>query len=401
VSDQNERPTRRNPLPALIVTGVAALVILASSLLPTGGGADTEGAVFPGQVASYSWWTAGLRGSEVDAAVVVYQNGVGVEFMDFPQAVLIGTDGSTYRRLGAAEGRSFPENQGDPAASVLSADGTFVVIAGSSRKGSVEVLRLSDGQSRSITIDDGRSAIPASITADGRSVLLLTSDDTLTPYEDMNFRLHADLALLDLETGELRDFAELAGTNSAAISPDGSRIVADTDDGVVLIDVADGRVTSTDIDAGYAQLDGDAWAPDGESFAFQLGHALHVLDVSGAEPVERTVRLPGVDYGVAIGWRDDSTALVYAGDDSGENRAWFYWADTGSGELERISSYTPDFTGASLSSADVARDLVPDMRVEDRVPERGGPPLWLLLPLALVPGLVVWLLTPKRAKRVA
>lgn len=74
----------------------------------------------PSTIAPYSWYTGMLSADHFDAAVLQYQNGVGVEFMDDPQSVLLSTDGRTYRRLDQAEHATIAEDQGDPAYSVLS-----------------------------------------------------------------------------------------------------------------------------------------------------------------------------------------------------------------------------------------------------------------------------------------
>ena len=61
-------------------------------------------------------------------AVALHQHGFEVEFMDFPQAVVLAADDDVYRRLNAAENRSGPEGQGDPGPMRLSPDGRWVAL---------------------------------------------------------------------------------------------------------------------------------------------------------------------------------------------------------------------------------------------------------------------------------
>ncbi|PRY67304.1 hypothetical protein B0I08_107200 [Glaciihabitans tibetensis] len=352
--------------------------------------------IFPSTVAAYDWWTSGLSASEMDAAIAMYRNGVGVEFFDAPQAVVLASDGSTYRRLGVSEELTIADDQGDPAPSVLSPDGTFVVVGNAGGGSEVTVATLRDNSQRSLDIGNGRAAVPVSIRADGKQVLLLVSTGSLSRYTDYTFRLHGALVSLNLDTGAVREYATLTDVNSAALSPDGARIVADTGDGIVLVDVADGSAQLLDvpvIDAPY--IDGDAWSPNGQRLAFLSGNELHIVAVSEAQPVHRAIPLTGIEFGTAIGWRDDTSVLLHTSDDPEGNRSSFSWVDTESGDTERFSEYTPNFTGAALGSADFARDLVSVMVVADRPADRGFLPLGVNSALALALGFVVWAVSPR------
>ena len=342
-----------------------------------------------------------LSSSSVDAATMVYQNGAGVEFLDSPQAVLLGADGGAYRRLDAAESLAIPADQGDPAASVLSADGRFVVVGKADGGGGVEVATLRGNERRSILVGDGLSVIPLSIAADGKSALILTSETSLSPMLDLHFKLHGALSLLDLETGTARKYADLTDVSAAALSPNGTSIVADTGTGLVVVDAITGKVADIRLSADAGQLDGDAWSPDGRRFALLGGSILRIVDVTAAEPVEEAVTLPGVASGSAIGWRDASTVLVHTRAEDDADRSEFSWVDVESGAREPFASYAPDFTGASLIAPDVARGLVPLWRVDDREADRGPPPLLLTIPLAVLVGLVAWIVTPRRRPRSA
>ena len=200
-ADSSQRTSRRSLIPAITVTVVLSLILVIQAAVTPNAQSGAATPVFPREVAAYSWWTGMLSSSSVDAATMVYQNGAGVESMDYPQAVLLGADGGAYRRLDAAEALGIAVDQGDPAARVLSADGTFVVVGKANGGSGVEVTTLGGNNRAIVVVGDGLSVIPVSIAADGTSVLILTSETTLSGVLDPHFKLHGALSLLDLETG--------------------------------------------------------------------------------------------------------------------------------------------------------------------------------------------------------
>ena len=363
---------------------VLVLVYLPGLLSMVRGPAHVADPVFPSTIARYSWYTGMLSTDRFDAASLLYQNGVGVEFMDTPQSVLLSTDGSTYRRLDEAESLSIPQDQGDPAVSLLSADGTFVVVASAGRTGEVQVVTLADGRRRTVPVGNGRTALPVSISSDGRTVLLTTSDGVVDRYTDNE---NLGLARLDLQTGQVLDYPQVIGVRAAALSPDGSRIVVTSVRGVELVDATTGRVTATVDGSSEMTLDGDAWSADGRLVALAERSAVVILDVSGAAPVQRRLQLAGVDHASAIGWRDQSSVLVHGSTNGSRNTSELYWVDATTGEKESFASYTPNFTGAALLRADAARDLVARWQVTDKLADRGPLPFPLGIPLAALAGL--------------
>lgn len=400
---------RKRVLPALIAGAIGFVAVAASISLASSAPPSSSGTVFPSEVATYSWFTS--YGDLGMPATMVYQNGIGVEFMDSPQAVALGSDGSTYRRMGVPEQRSVPTDQGDPAAMVLSADGTFVVIAGANGHGSVVVQSLVDGTARDISVGAGRSAVPLSISSDGDRVLVIVGQGELSRYTVPP--RSGTLALLELSTGDLLEYS-LPGVTSAALSPDGSRVVAQSASGAIVMD-ADGR----GIRELGSELEGqgfgdDAWSPDGTRVVTILHESewvdtptgrmlagvatLHIVDVA----TTTTARFPidGVEYAAALGWRDDDTVVVQGYED--DNSAQFRWVDAATGAAETFAIYESGFTGASIGSADLARDLVPDWVVEERPVDQG----WVVGILAgvavgAVVGLATWILTRRRASRPA
>ncbi len=163
------RPSR---VGLLVAVGVLALLYGPGCVVGALGPANASKPLFPPTIASYSWYTGMLSSDRFPAATLLYQNGVGVEFMDTPQSVLLSADGRKYRRLDEAESLSIAEDQGDPAVSRLSPDGTFVVIGSAGRTGEVHVVRLRDGHNRAVAVGGRRTALPLGIGADGRFVLL-------------------------------------------------------------------------------------------------------------------------------------------------------------------------------------------------------------------------------------
>nr|BFF10336.1 hypothetical protein GCM10025699_16390 [Microbacterium flavescens] len=400
------RPGRRDPiLPALIAGALGFVAAVAPAAIASLAPPPASDVVFPDEVATYTWFTA--HGDLGVAASVIYQNGIGVEFMDFPQAVALGVDGSTYRRIGIAEGRSTPTDQGDPAAMVLSADGTFAVIAGANGHGSVAVQSFVDGTTREVEIGVGRSAVPLSIASDGDHVLVLVGDGELSRYTDP--AMSGTLAMLDLSTGDLLEYS-LERVTSAAVSPDGDRVAAQTSEGPVVMDAAGRDLRELPSELKGQALGDDAWSPDGTRLVTLVHESERVDEPAGrrlttsatmqiSEPSTGATtlhRLAGVEYAAALGWRDDGTIVLqtYADD----NSAKFQWLDADTGAVETFSTYESGFTGASIGSADLARDLVPEWVVEPRPVDQG----WTAGIIAgtmvgAIAAFAVWILARRRA----
>jgi outer membrane protein assembly factor BamB len=141
---------------------------------------------------------------------------------------------------------------------------------------------------------------------------------------------------------------------AAALSPDGSRIDVTSIRGVELINATTGRLTATPDGSHDMSPDGDAWSADGRIIAVVDRSALVIVDVSGAQPVQRPLPLTGPEYASAIGWRDQSTVLIHGFTNGDDNTSELYWVDATTGEQESFASYTPNSTGASLLGADAA-----------------------------------------------
>lgn len=396
---------RRRWRPSVVGLVVAAAVLAAlygSELVPGRRASAAVGdPVFPTTIAPYSWFTGMLSTHRLDAASLLYENGYGVESLDTPQAVLLGTDGSTYRRLGEAEASSVAADQRDPATAVLSPEGTFVVIGSSAPTGTVVVVTLSDGHRREVPTQSGRATVPLAIGADGRSVLLATSGATINRYGSEN---DLGLARLDLATGAVRGYPTITHVEGAALSPDGSRLAVAGHGVTRVLDTTTGAVRMSFRNPDVVVLDGDAWSPDGRRLALVGqtgavadgdGESLVVVDVSGAKPVERRHPLGAGAYGAAaIGWRDDATVLVHAQTDGEDNTSAMRWVDAATGAQTSFATYRSDvLTGAAMGGVDAARTLVTTWRVADRPVDRGPWPLPFGIGAAVLAGLMGLALT--------
>jgi hypothetical protein len=371
--------------------GVAVAVAVFGALtLPAVLSAAQRGSTpaFPEEVAPYAWWTPPLSGGDIDAAVMLYQNGYGVEFLDDPQAVLLASDGSTYRRHSTSESLAGPADQGDPAESVLSPDGSTIVTAGLHGRGVVTVTTLATGVTTDVAVGDRLNAIPVSMNEAG-SVLLLTSEAEMSPLLDVDFRLHGDLVRLDLGSGRVTHYPSLTDVSAAALSPDGSRIAADTADGIVVVDSDASSRQDVTLPRRDVRLDGDAWAPDNRRLAVFGSDGLTLVDVATDAAVTTVTAAPGL-FGSVVGWRDSETVLLHATDGTGSNTSAFSWVDVSSGTVDTFSTYTPDLTGAALGGVDLARNLVPSIEVRSLPVDRGWPPTVLVLLVAAGIGLLAW-----------
>ncbi|MDO5736126.1 MAG: hypothetical protein Q4P15_06585 [Propionibacteriaceae bacterium] len=156
-------------------------------------------------------------------AVALFQHGFGVEFMDFPRAVVIGADANVYRRMGAAEARGGPETQGDPGPMLLSPDGTRVAVG--SYDSSVPDLALIDlhtGDVELLPVSGGRSVIPLALSPDSNQVAYLSVADPVNPYSGTAIR--GDIGMLELATGRARLLPGDADARAVAFSPDGKEL---------------------------------------------------------------------------------------------------------------------------------------------------------------------------------
>lgn len=206
------------------VLGVALIV----ALFPVGWGTPPttqtgRPASIPSRLAGYSYLTGGVASSPPGRALALFQHGFGVEFMDFPQAVVLGADADVYRRVGVAEARGGAETQGDPGPMVLSPDGTFVAVGDySTRRRDLVLVNLNTGGDESFPVVGGRSIIPLAWSPDSRRMAYLSTPEQVDPYS--GYATTGNVGILDVDTGESRLVPDVANARAVAFSPDGTEL---------------------------------------------------------------------------------------------------------------------------------------------------------------------------------
>jgi hypothetical protein len=374
-----------------VVAGAIALLAL------TAGGADRDpGATvtLPDRLAGYSYLTGSVSDAPPDRVVALYQHGFGVEFMDFPQAVVLAADDDVYRRLDLAETRSGPESQGDPGPMRLSPDGRWVALGDhSTPEAQLELVDLSSGDVVQHGLPEARSVLPVAWSADGNQVAYLSGEAPTNPYSPDPG--DGDLFVLDLESGDAEPVPGGGGARTAAFSPDG-RELAVQGDGVAIdlsiVDLPSGTVRAVSSPGTLAGP--DAWSPDGHLLAVTRESSIEFLDVAGSRPstpFHLAVVQPVVGW---IGARD--VVLLDSSDDNVTRLVAHHLAREDSRELTRVegtSSY--GVTRMQLASA-----LLPDIDI--RVtgdPDRGPLPAPLRFAVAALVALAFSLVAGRVTRR--
>ncbi|WP_249522473.1 WD40 repeat domain-containing protein [Modestobacter marinus] len=263
--------TRRR-LP-LLVGGLALLPALVVALLPGDGPATADSnaaAGIPDRMAGYSYLTGDVSDAPPGRALALFQHGWGVAFLDFPQAVVVGADDDVYRRVDLAEDRAGPETQGDPAPMLLSPDGTRIAVGDhDSDRADLALLDLETGDVVRQPVPGAHSALPVAWSLDGRLVAHLAGTAATNPYSGTP--IEGDVGLLDVSSGAVRTLTGATQVSTAAFSPDGSELAVQrsaTAGGTLeVFDLEGGGRRTLDLPAGHHLAGADAWSPDGALLA--------------------------------------------------------------------------------------------------------------------------------------
>lgn len=204
---------------------VAGLVL---ALLPTGPATPTPATApvtVPPRLPGYSPITATVGAAPPGPALALYQHGIGVEFLDAPQAVVVGRDGGTTRRVDLAERSASPDSQGDPAPMLLAPDGAHVAIA-EHASGDIRLLDLATAESVPLDVPSPAGSRPLAWSTDGRRLAHLVADGEPDPYAGAPVGVPA---VLDLGSGTSTPLPLPADTWVAAFSADGDLAVQGTE----------------------------------------------------------------------------------------------------------------------------------------------------------------------------
>lgn len=435
--------------------GIGAVVLslaLAVTLWPFGSPAPATAkpgpAGIPARVADYSYFTGDVSASPPGRAVAIFQHGFGVELFDFEQAIVVGADGDTYRRLDVAEDRAGSETQGDPAPMLLSPDGSFVAVGDwDADDPDLALIDLHTGEVEVHEVPGGHSALPLAWSADSTLVSYLTTAEPKYPYSGM--AITGEIGMLELATGKAHILPGAADVRAAAFSPDGSelaihRITPDTsstglDEGVPQI--GGGTVEIVGLDGSVrrrltmdpdAYLDGpNAWSPDGTLLAagrqwrtcregtgdwdeeesqqcVERREAISFVDASGRDaPTPPPLKAGDAADGGLLGWTGPDTVLVLdypanAGqEESYGDPSWVTELALEGGEPRRLSAI-PGGGNYGVGNFQMAAALLPDLQLrEPGQVDRGLWPTQVRAVGAVALGgssMLAWVLTQRRRR---
>ena len=401
-------------LPVVVGIGAAAVAVVLtghSASAPTSPG----GAAVPERLADYSYVTGKVSDSAPGPAVALFQHGWGVEFLDFPQAVVLGAGGDLYRRVDAAEDRAGAASQGDPAPMLLSPDGTKVAVGDhDTQEPDVVVVDLITGETTTHPLPTGRSVLPVAWTRDGTRLAHVLSPEPTNPYSGE--RITGEVGVLDL-ADDTTDVLPDDDVIAVAFSPDGTELALDRAGSYLaerrtlsVVDLASGGSRDLEVDgvlAGPA-----AWSPDGRLIATTtlepygtpsdipdsgMPAGLSFADPSGqGADVPERLELPLAEAGRVLGWTDAGGVLALlqgAGRGTLDGVEGYALADVPlDGADPRPLMGINDLQSYGVGRFQVASALAADLRgVSPTDVDRGPWPLPLRGALALLVGLAAWL----------
>lgn len=395
--------SRRGPA-ALVAVVVGTGVVVALSAAVVAGAASTpttRPAGIPRTMAGYSYLTGSVSLSPPGPAVALWHQGFGVELMDLPQALVLSAHDESYRRVDLAERRGGADTQGDPGPMLLSPGGTHVAVGDhSARTADLALLDLSTGDVERFPVPGARSLLPVAWSPDGRHVAYLAGEAPSNPYAAAPPTGRP--GVLDVTTGEARSWPGDDTAGALAFSPDGRELAVQWSGAGLDVRSVDGTPGRGTVLRGPGRLAGAAaWSPDGRLVAVTTADGLAFLDATGSGAAVPDPLGPGrgLDDEV-LGWTGPREVVVAAADEPG---------DGGTGDLRVLRVDLDDRRQEPLTTlpADgnygigrfqLATALLPDLEVRAAgEPDRGLWPVWLWAVTALLLAAVVR--TVRRAGR--
>lgn len=403
--------------------GAAAIAIALTSPGDVAPAEPGEAAV-PRDLAAYSHLTGSVTSSAPGAAVALFQHGWGVELFDFPQAVVLGAGGDAYRRVDAAEDRASAASQGDPAPMLLSPDGTKVAVgAQETADPDVVVVDLLTGEATSHPLPTGQSVLPVAWSHDGTTLAHLLSPEPTNPYTGE--RIAGEVGVLDLGD-DTTDLLPGDDVTAVAFSPDGTELAVEragtsfADARISVVDLAGGG--TRDLEAVGVLAGPAAWSPDGLLLATTtletsgapagapdpgMPTGLAFVDPagpSGDADVPEPMQLPLAEAGRVLGWTDAGEVvalLEVAGDDPCCAEAYDLSRVPLDGAAPQPLMRISDLGSYGVGRFQLASATVGDLQVvTPGEVDRGPWPLWLRGGLALLVGLLAWLVSRWVLRRV-
>ncbi|MGB3762033.1 MAG: hypothetical protein WA966_02345 [Ornithinimicrobium sp.] len=388
-------------------TGFAGTLLLTQVGSLGGPTADSGAPVVAEVMPDYSYLTGEVSRAAPGRGIALYQQGYGVEVMDFPQAVLLGADGASTRRVDYAEGRGGPQMQGDPAPMLLSPEGRRVAVgAFDTSPTELGVVNLEDGSVRTHDLGGDRSVQPLAWSIDGRYLALAATAETYRPYGELNpRRFRGEAWLLDTESGARRSLGD-AEASAAAFSTSGNELALDHGGEVTIVNLRGEELRTIEISAGLALNGPNAWSPDDALLAMTDLSTAHcqaavdaaetyddatwtecVRDIEGisfvaaqgdaSTAVPTPIRRATAGEGLVLGWRGDRDVVVLDNSDRDVDGAQYYLRSVSlsDGKSESLSQ----ITGAGnfeVGSFQMASALAPDLEVVPAGPVDRGPWPW-------------------------
>ncbi|MEU8076504.1 hypothetical protein AB0B31_13750 [Catellatospora citrea] len=394
--------------PVAVAVAVIAAVVLAPVLRggdgATGPAAADAAPVLPQEFGAMSLLTASLSEAPLGRpGIAVLRQRVIGSFFGLAQAVVVGSDGRTYRRIDLAEERGATEADGEwsPAEALLSPDGRRVAI-GDRRGGATEipVLDLVTGQRRDYPLPAPTAYDLQAWSPDGRRLALALEDTAERVADRFQGTDGYPLALLDLDTGTLTTVPDVVfdPLDSVRFSTEGRLGVPTVQDRgssapTTWLTVVEptGAVTATMRIPENSIFGG--WTPAGDPMLFSgTGEAVgvQVVRLADGTDVQPPVPVPG-ERAWLLGWRSP-TVLLARIEDLG-----VVSVDLASGSVDVLSTFDTGLLTHS-TGASFAERLVTVAAVEPVSPARGPWPGWAITTLAVL-ALAVGALAVRRVAR--